>query len=298
MASTLKSKIADSMHRKARRWTYRLQSVLCRQTMPAPAAEEIDVVIPVVEKDLDVLPLCVEGVRRQLTNPLGRIYLVGPPSERLSGAAATLGCEFVDETTVLGYGPRDIDGAVTPGGVDRRGWVFQQLLKLSGRVGRSRRFLVIDSDHVLVAPHTFVASDGRSVLYQSKEYHGAYFRSIARLMGARFAIAPLSFVAHKMVFDRQELARLRQCLEERNQALGPSWDRIVVASLDMTEGLSPFSEYELYGNFLPAAQKQCLLWRQRALAKPADGTLPGYDELVSGYGRKYLSVTFPDYKKK
>lgn len=298
MASTLKSKISDSLHRKLRRWTYRVLAALPRTAMPLPSGEAVDVVIPVIEKDLDVLPLCIEGVRRQVADPLGTIYLVGPGSSaKLRDAAAVLGCVFVDEHTVLGYGPRDISGAMAPDGTDRRGWVFQQLLKLSGAVGATRRFLVIDADHILVAPHTFVAAGGRSVLYQSREYHGAYFRSIARLMGRGFKVDRLSFVAHKMLFDRETLADLRGALERGNQRLGDTWDKIIVASLDMVEGQSPFSEYELYGNFLPRSQKLTLLWRQKALAKPATGMMPDYDGLVARYGRKYLSVTFPDYKK-
>lgn len=298
MSATDRShKTADSLNRKRRRWLYRWLSATRRETMPAPSADPLDVVIPVIDKDLDVLPLCLEGVRRQVTNRLGTIYLVGPGhSEALRRAAGALGCEFVDEREVLGYGPRDFEGAMAPDGTDRRGWVFQQLLKLSGAVGGTRHFLVIDSDHILVAPHTFVAAGGRSVLYRSKEYHGAYFRAMKRLVGDSVGVDPLSFVAHKMVFDRERLAGLRRLLEER-AANGQSWDRIIISSLDMTEGQSPFSEYELYGNYLPAEEKITRLWRQKALAKSA-GDLPAYGDLVGRYGRRYLSVTFPDYKKK
>lgn len=293
-ATDRRHRFADSLQRKRRRWLYRWLSAMRRETMPAPSAEPVDVVIPVIEKDLDVLPLCLEGVRRQMTNPLRTIYLVGPGADGLlRRTAATLGCEFVDERDVLGYSPRDIDGAVTPDGTDRRGWIYQQLLKLAGNVGMSRHFLVIDSDHILVAPHTFVTAGGRSVLYCSKEYHGAYFRAIRRLMGGNFAIAPLSFVAHKMMFDRERLSDLRHALESH----GDRWDRVILGALDMTEGASPFSEYELYGNFLPVGEKVTMLWRQKALAK-APGALPAYDTLVERYGRHRLSVTFPDYKKK
>lgn len=293
-ATDRRHRLADSLGRKRRRWLYRWLAATRREVMPEPSAEPLDVVIPVTEKDLDVLPLCIEGVRRQVNGPLGRIYIVGSgQSEALRRTAATLGCVYADEREVLGYGPGDIEGAVTPGGTDRRGWVYQQLLKLAGNVGTSRHFLVIDSDHILVAPHTFVTAGGRSVLYCSREYHGAYFRAIRRLMGEGFAVAPLSFVAHKMVFDRRRLADLRHLLESR----GERWDRAIIGSLDMTEGASPFSEYELYGNFLPVGEKVTMLWRQKALAK-APGALPAYDTLVERYGRHRLSVTFPDYKKK
>ena len=75
-ATDRRHRFADSLQRKRRRWLYRWLSAMRRETMPAPSAEPVDVVIPVIEKDLDVLPLCLEGVRRQMTNPLRTIYPV------------------------------------------------------------------------------------------------------------------------------------------------------------------------------------------------------------------------------
>lgn len=295
MAKSFKNWVSDSFNRTRRRWRYRFLFSFGHEVMPEPSVRQtIDVVIPVIEKDLDVLPLCVEGVRRQVSNPLDDIYLVGRgDSDSLRDAARDLGCLFKAEEDVLSYGPKQIAGARTVDGADRRGWIFQQLLKLSGAIGSTPRFLVIDADHVLVSPHTFVSADNRLVLYQSKEYHGAYFRSIYRLLGH---IKPdsLSFVAHKMIFDRGELARLRDALVKRNPSLGKNWDEIIVNSLNMSEGASPFSEYEMYGNFIPSLSKIKLLWREKALVKTEAG-LPEYDELVRQYGGKYRSVTFPDY---
>lgn len=130
----------------------------------APAAEEIDVVIPVIEKDLDILPLTLEGLRRQSANRLGDICLVAPPTPAIARFAEAHGLRLTDENDVLGYGVRNID--YRPLGVNRAGWIFQQLLKLSGRIGRSEHFLVIDADHVLIRPHTFLDKNGRTVLYR------------------------------------------------------------------------------------------------------------------------------------
>ena len=43
-----------------------------------PADVDIDVVIPVVEKDLRILPLCLQGVRRNVAHNIKNIYIVSP----------------------------------------------------------------------------------------------------------------------------------------------------------------------------------------------------------------------------
>lgn len=270
--------------------SYRSMAYKCisRRTVEMPTAGgSIDIVIPIVEKDLAVLPLCVEGIRRCSNNPVQAIYVVAPAVERIRSVAESLGLVFVDERTVLGYTPKDLQ-VVTVNGTNRSGWIFQQLLKLSGAIGTCRHFAVIDADHILLRPHTFVTADGKCVFYRSAEYYYPYYENIYRLTG-KFPCSTLSYIAHKMVFDKERLAVLRNTLEKRN---GMSWDKAILHSLDLRYG-SSFSEFELYGNTFPDDEKVSLPWCQQALHK--SDTLPHYDTLYHKYAHRYLSVTFPDY---
>ena len=270
---------------RAARLAARLGAVMPHDFDLAPADEEIDVVIPVIEKDLGILPLCLEGVRRQTTNRIGGCYLVAPPTERLQAFAEADGLALVPENEVLGYGAADID--YRPQGRNRAGWIFQQLLKLSGRVGRAEHFLVIDADHILLRPHTFLAADGRTVLYRSEERYVPYYRKLTELTGLAYR-SPLSYVAHKMLFARTHLAALRDLIARRK---GMPWDSAILASLDRDE-VSCFSEYETYGTFLPREAKRHLPWRNRTLPY---GALRPYDELVRRYAGYHRALTFPEW---
>ncbi len=278
------------MNKLLRKLLYGCELLRCAGRMPRPAEVPIDVLMPVCEKDLEILPLALEGVRRQVSHPIAAIYIVAAPSPVVEAFCRAHDCRFVDERSVLGYDAASLGVKIPPpNGRDRSGWIFQQLLKLSGRVGESDFFLTIDSDHLLLRPHTFLTRDGRTVFYGSREYHRPYYDNIERLMGFRPA-SRLSYVAHKLLFSRRELAALRSEIERRT---GLPWDRAIVESLDRTQ-ISGFSEFELYGNFVPAAEKVQLPWRAHSLPHEE---LADYETLRRRYRRYYAAITFPDYRK-
>lgn len=240
--------------------------------------------IPCIEKDLITLPLCLEGVRRCVTNRVRNIYLVAPTTPAMLHFCDTAGVRHVDERTVLGIAPSELNIITTSG--DRSGWLFQQLVKLSAAVGTCEHYLCIDADHVLLRPHTFLAQGGRTVFYMSSEQHRPYYRNIARLVPG-LHLAPLSYVDHKMLFSRTRLRQLHDALGGPDQ-----WVRTIVDAYDRTE-LSGFSEFELYGNFTPRAEKIHRPWQQLMLTG-AQSIRP-YDELLRLYADRRMSVTFPAY---
>lgn len=277
------------VNKKFRKYAYYWELLRTTGLMPKPASVAVDVLIPVCEKDLNILPLALEGVRRQVAHPIAAIYIIAARSEVVERFCREHDCRFVEESSVLGYAARDLNVKVEPSGRDRSGWIFQQLLKLSGRVGVSDYFLTIDSDHILLRPHTFLTNEGRTVFYGSREYHRPYYENIERLMGF-WPESRLSYVAHKMCFSRSRLAELRAEIEQRT---GKRWDRAIVESLDRTQ-ISGFSEFELYGNTFPVERKIQLPWRAHSLTeeKRAD-----YETLRRRYGWLYAAVTFPDYRR-
>lgn len=278
------------MNKRLRKLLYAWELVRCVGRMPRPAEVPIDLVMPVCEKDLEILPLALEGVRHQVQHPIAAIYIVAAPSPVVEAFCREHGCHFVDERTVLGYDARSLNVKITPSGRDRSGWIFQQLLKLSGCIGTSDYFLTMDSDHILLRPHTFLAEDRRTVFYGSRECHIPYYANMKRLIGLE-ANSRLSYVAHKMLFSRSELAELRSEIERKQ---GMPWDQAILASLDRTV-LSGFSEFELYGNFVPAERKLQLPWRAHSLTHDH---LADYETLCRRYSWRFAAVTFPDYRKR
>ena len=253
-----------------------------------PADEAIDVVIPIIAKDLAILPLCLEGVRRQVAHQVKQIYIVAPAQQDIVHFCEQQQLQFVDENSVFGFPPSELglhihasDGR-TP---DRSGWLFQQFVKLSGRIGQCRHYLCIDADHVLIRPHVFLTDSGDTVFYMSYEQHQPYYDNIQRLLPG-MPLASLSFVDHKMLFDKEVLASLHSRL---SQPSGKSWTDVIVDSYDRRE-ISGFSEFELYGNFCD--RKVLRPWLQKRLGY---SQLADYDTLCRRWSSGRWSLTFPDY---
>ncbi|WP_370866273.1 DUF6492 family protein [Bacteroides nordii] len=131
--------------------------------MPTPNAETaLDVIIPILEKDLAILPLCIEGLRSCVQHTIKNIYLISSNNENIKQFAEKNQLKFINEKEVLGYGAEQV-GFITSNGRNRSGWIFQQLLKLSAQIGTERFFLVIDADHILIRPHTFITHNNKYV---------------------------------------------------------------------------------------------------------------------------------------
>ncbi len=253
-----------------------------------PSTQEIDIVIPIVRKDIAILPLCIEGIKSCVSHPVKAIYIVAPDDEEIISFCKANGIKYIDERSVLGFGPKEVNLIVTnSAGIteNRSGWLFQQLLKLSGKVGTCDNYLCIDSDHILMRPHTFIDENERPVFYLTSQKHKAYYENLSRLVDLdKYTF--LGYVAHKMIFNRQNLEKLHQMIKQKN---GKDWMQAIIDGYDRTQG-SGFSEFELYGNFV--SEKKFLPWKQKKLRYK---DLSDYQTLKRRYGKRFRSVTFPEY---
>lgn len=249
------------------------------------SGEVIDVLIPAIEKDLGTLPYVIDSVRREVKHPIGTIYIVSPSSERIRKLCARKGCVFVDERRVLPFGKSSIQYSGPTW--NRSGWLYQQLLKLSGdRIVRRNAFLVMDADTVLIRPHRFRIG-GRTIYYCRKWSQPEYFRTYRRLMG-RPARAPRSFVTHYMLFEKQKLRRLKRSIEARH---GRKWYRAVLRSIDRTKNFG-FSEFETYGNYIYSRSPGSVILRasrNRSLHRSASSLTLAQR---AKFARRYRSLSF------
>ncbi|BBH23698.1 hypothetical protein Back11_50430 [Paenibacillus baekrokdamisoli] len=211
--------------------------------MPLP---KIDILIPAIEKDLGTLPYVIDSVRKQVKHPIGKFMIVSPDSKKIRQLCARKGCTFINEKTVLPITKKSIN--YQSARWDRSGWLFQQLLKLGGsKLGKQDYYLVIDADTVLIRPHVFKTTGGRTVFYYRKWSQPEYFKTYKKLMG-RKADSPTSFVTHYMLFERAKVARLKRIIEAKHQT---SWHSAIIRSINKKQQFG-FSEFETYGNFLHA----------------------------------------------
>ena len=257
-----------------------------------PADIDIDVVMPVIRKDIKILPLCLQGIRRCVPHRIDNIYIVAPDDFEIKSFCKDNNLIYVDECSVLGYSPEKLNLRVSNADgriVDRSGWLFQQLIKLSGKIGTSRYYLCIDADHILLQNHTLISRKNKFVFYLSPEFHKPYYVNIEKLMKKDIANKSVfSYVTHKMIFDKDVINKLHAEIEHKN---GIRWDKAILDTYDRTQGAG-FSEFELYGNYIDLKHKHLRPWLHKLMKYDK---VNSYENLVDLYGIKNMSITFPKY---
>lgn len=214
--------------------------------MPAYRDIKIDIVIPAIEKDIGTLPHVIDGVRKHVKHPIGKIFIVSPDSSRIKAVCRRKGCVFVHESRVLPISKKQI--VYRSRHWERSGWLYQQLLKLgSSSITEQRHYLVIDADTVLIRPHRFHIA-GKHVFYYREWSQPAYFSTYRRLLG-KSPLRPHSFVTHYMLFDKVKLRSLKNAIAARHST---TWYKAILQSIDRTKQFG-FSEFETYGNYVYAA---------------------------------------------
>ncbi len=218
--------------------------------------KKIDVLIPAIDKDSKVLPLVIDGIRKFVKHPLGNIYIVSPKSSIIKKICKEKKCKFIFEDNILPITKKDIDYTVINGTwdgikyediIDRSGWLYQQLLKLSGDIiCKEKYYLVVDADTVFITPHVFIRNK-KMVFYcpDNPWHYKPIFDHYEKLLGQK-AIAPVSLINHYMLFSKKRVLNLKKTIEERH---GKAWYEAIIDLIDKTDHCS-FSEYETYGNYV------------------------------------------------
>lgn len=203
----------------------------------------IDILIPAIDKDLGTLPYVIDALRKYVKHPISNIYVVSPDSSRIKALCHQKGCKFVHEHTLLPITKKDIHYSSAKW--ERSGWLYQQLLKLSGdTVCKERYFLVTDADTILIRPHYFL-SGNKTIFYYRNWSQPEYYRTYQKLLGKK-ATSSTSFVAHYMLFDKTKLSKLKQTIEDKHHT---KWYKAIIKSINKKKQFG-FSEFETYGNFL------------------------------------------------
>ena len=211
----------------------------------------IDVLLCTCSKDFDTLGLVVDSIKHNVNHPINNIYIVAPKGE-IECFCMYNNCIFIDENDFLQLKPKDIN--YKPRGIDRSGWIFQQLVKLnSDTIGNADYILVADSDSVFSTPQCFIDSNNKIIMDISDEWHVPYSSPMSLLV-PNVNRLPISFVAHHMLFDKNVLKELKNEIQKNTKQI---WYNAIISSLDINE-LSSFSEFELYGNYIYTKYKEKL----------------------------------------
>jgi hypothetical protein len=252
-------------------------------------AQKIDVLIPTATKDLPLLKDVVVSLKN-INHPLNKIYIVSPETEELKRFCQENSLVFVNELDVLPYDKGQIEYRVK--GQDRSGWIYQQLLKLSGdKIVEQENYFVLDADTLLINNINLI-ENGRFVFFQNKEWNEPYFATFKKLFGYP-TTNKLSFTSHMMIFNKKMLQEMKNEIEEKH---GQNWDKVYISMADPEEA-SCISDYDNYANWVlihhPSLVKQKPLYN-KGLSR---SKLLSLDDLEKIYGPHYKTISFHSYIK-
>jgi hypothetical protein len=204
--------------------------------------QEIDVVIPLIEKDILNFQSCVQALKRHSLNPIRNIYIVAPFSDKIKKLIDENNLNFVHEDKVTKITSHEISTIIASSKMV--GWLKQQLVKLNidSIDGILPYVLVIDSDTILCKDQCFI-NGNKIVLKYSDEFHLKYKLASSWLLN-KCSKSFLSYISHHQIFNIYHLKELRDHVESCTRL------PFNLAFLESYKKFSLVSEYELYGQFV------------------------------------------------
>ncbi|MDP1625098.1 MAG: DUF6492 family protein [bacterium] len=207
-----------------------------------PKKGTVDVVVPTVAKDFGLIKSSIASLALMDHN-VGSVYIIAPRSNEIETFCVENKYTYVDEDALLPGVRNRIHHIIN--GIDLRGWIFQQLLKYSATdIVKTGKFIVLDSDTILLRPHAFI-QDEKHVFFQSTEWNQEYFKSFYSIFTEK-APHRTSLVSHMMLFD---VVRLTEMKREIESIHGKIWHDSILSAIDLSKH-SCFSEYETYANWI------------------------------------------------
>jgi len=223
--------------------------------METKSGMQFDAVIPYHEKDSEILPYCIEGVRRNLDG-LRNIYIVSKDDPDIDGVT------WIAETR-FPFTMEDV-GQIIP--YNRRGWYYQQLLKLYVEEVVPElldHYLILDSDVVFIKPVTFFQGTKLLLDYNgiNQEQYDIHMKAV--LPDVFENISSESGVTDHMMFRKDIMQELKGRVEEIH---GESLWKVFLNKIDPAYyNMSGMSEYNFYFHYVLTLHPE--LYEMRLLRK-------------------------------
>lgn len=240
------------------RWTPNGQIRSLLQTAfpinPLASASEVppvELIVPFVEKDIEVLAHCVRSAVLNIHNPLSRIRLITPAGPGSSRPGFSDKNSFNKLKQILEEHPlasvefdHELVGEETLRTLKdsgAKGWDIQQIIKFAGVLGsEAEACLILDSDTVLLASKTWLSGSREQLLQVANEYEERYMPLVRANFGLKKQFS-MSFVTHHQLMQKDVVSEM---FPEGIPSLISWWTN----SQRFPGG--HLSEYEAYGSFL------------------------------------------------
>jgi hypothetical protein len=209
---------------------------------------EIQVVVVVTVKDIDVLPFAIEASAMTLSNFTKISFTIICPQKEKAAIELALPdisheIEIISDESLIN---EDNMVKIKAFFEDRAGWVIQQILKNEyARNSKQKYILFLDSDTIILRQRNWINSVGEQLLMPTEESHQPYYDFLSR-----FGIPSnrnFSFVSHHMLIQPSFLREIFCELKIDN--LEQFIERII--SCTSKSSNSPFCiDYEMYAQYM------------------------------------------------
>jgi len=178
----------------------------------------IDIIIPTIKKDAYLLSHVIIAAKTQIKHPISNIFIIAPNDSQIITIAKEQSCTFINENSVLKNITKE-SIVYNVEGSDRSGWLFQQLLKLSGdTISTQEHFLILDSDTIFTRPVVFIHRN-KVIFNHSDESHKPYYEVYRKIFGSPIK-SSLSFVSHYMLWSKTYLQEMKNTIENKIMICG------------------------------------------------------------------------------
>ncbi|MFM8454837.1 MAG: DUF6492 family protein [Gammaproteobacteria bacterium] len=238
---------------------------------------KIDIVIPLIEKDMDTAVYTIQSVRKLVMHPIGKIFIVGPNRPKLIEFSKKNDCVFVDEALVI-----DKFDVVKKYG----GWIIQQFIKLSmEKIVEQDHYLVVDADTIFLRPQIFY--DNGKYLVNTHWMCTMGRKIFSNNIIKNDKIWLLDFVTHNMLFSKNILSELKKRIENLH---AKPWN-LAILDQGKNYNIRFFSEYELYMTYLTELSGADYQFVSNANMTVHRNSFFGVDEIIRAYANDYKSIS-------
>ena len=209
----------------------------------------IDVVIPLIAKDLLTVEQCILSINKFSLNPIRNIYIISPKDQTIIDFALKNNLIYLFEDEICQISTTEIVNYLKSERLN--GWIKQQLIKLNANFIPDilENFLLFDSDTILCKKQFFLNSD-YSVLKFSDEYHIQY-KLANNFLLKDYSFIPLSFISHHQIINLHHLVDLKAKVESNTKK------NFNHSFLDAFLKFKNVSEYELYAQYVLTYHPEC-----------------------------------------
>jgi hypothetical protein len=248
----------------------------------------IDVVIPLIHKDLAIAGICIKMLKKNCLNPINKIFIVSPESSKIRTFCNENCLIFINENDASPISKEKLASMIVS---NRVGWILQQLIKLNSDqiTDINRYFLLFDADTILNRKQFFITNQ-RYVLKHSDEFHYLYRVTNRKIIGYS-KLHPPSYITHHQLIDKVILKQLKNQIQTNSK--DTSWYDVIIR--ESIKNSCYFSEYELYAAFLLKKYRKRVIMQYWFNSNKKIQNLQDIDNIK--ISEKLLSASFHNYLK-